>query len=153
MRTKSNRWQMFFKIGVLNNFTLFTETHLCWSLFFEKLQIKLFKKKLQHRCFPVNIWEICKSSFFNKAHHLYFWRTHGIFDLSENRLLPNMFTSWLSHVMLLFCLGCWNPALWCFIAIFQKPLLCQLQTVHQVDSLMIGERHAESNTFLCNVVH
>ena len=57
---------MFFKIGVLNNFTLFTETHLCWSLFFEKLQIKLFTEKLQHRCFPVNIEKFVRAAFLIK---------------------------------------------------------------------------------------
>ena len=29
--------QMFFKIGVLRNFALFTRKHLCWSLFLSKL--------------------------------------------------------------------------------------------------------------------
>ena len=30
---KSNRFKMFFKIGVFKNFTIFTGKHLCWSLF------------------------------------------------------------------------------------------------------------------------
>ena len=30
--------QMFFKIGVLKNFAIFTWKHLCWSLFLTKLQ-------------------------------------------------------------------------------------------------------------------
>ena len=34
---RSSCWQMFFKIGVLNNFAIFTE-HLCWSLFLIMLQ-------------------------------------------------------------------------------------------------------------------
>ena len=32
------RTQMFIKIGVLTNFTIFTRKHLCWSLFLIKLQ-------------------------------------------------------------------------------------------------------------------
>ena len=34
---KSNRLQMFYKIGVLRNFAKFTEKQLCWSLFFKKV--------------------------------------------------------------------------------------------------------------------
>ena len=144
---------MFFKIGVLNNFTLFTETHLCWSLFSEKLQIKLFTEKLQHRCFPVNIEKFVRAAFSIKHITSASEEPMAFSIYLKNRLLPNMFTSWLFQIMLLFCLGYWNLALWCFIAIFQKLPLCQLQTVHQVDSLMILERRAESNTFLYSVVH
>ena len=35
---KSSRSQMFFKIGVLKNFTIFPRKHLCWSYFLVKLQ-------------------------------------------------------------------------------------------------------------------
>ena len=35
---RSSRSQMFFKIGVLKNFAIFAEKHLCWSLFLIKLQ-------------------------------------------------------------------------------------------------------------------
>ena len=41
---------MFFKIGVLKNFAIFIGKHLYWSLKFN-----FIIKKLQHRCFPVNI--------------------------------------------------------------------------------------------------
>ena len=51
--------QIFNKKAVLKNFTIFTEKHLCWSLFLNKnagLQSWNFiKKRLQHRFFPVNI--------------------------------------------------------------------------------------------------
>ena len=57
---------MLFKIGVLNNFAIFTETHLCWSFFFKALQVKLFKKKLQHRCFPENIEKFVRAAFLIK---------------------------------------------------------------------------------------
>ena len=33
---KSSRLQLFFKIGVLKNFAIFTGKHLCWSLFLIK---------------------------------------------------------------------------------------------------------------------
>ena len=35
---RSSRSRMFFKIGVLKNFVIFTGKHLCWSLFLKKLQ-------------------------------------------------------------------------------------------------------------------
>ena len=34
----SSRSRVFYKIGVLKNFALFAEKHLCWSLFFIKFQ-------------------------------------------------------------------------------------------------------------------
>ena len=34
---RSSRSQMFLKIGVFKNFTIFTGTQLCWSLFLIKL--------------------------------------------------------------------------------------------------------------------
>ena len=44
--------------GVLKNFTRFTRKHLCQSLFFNKVAglryVTLLKKRLWHRCFPVN---------------------------------------------------------------------------------------------------
>ena len=41
---------VFYKKGVLRNFTKFTRKHLCQSPFLKKLQ----KKRLWHRCFPVD---------------------------------------------------------------------------------------------------
>ena len=35
---RSSRSAMFFKIGILKNFSNFTANHLCWSLFLIKLQ-------------------------------------------------------------------------------------------------------------------
>ena len=37
-RSRSSRSRMFFKIGVLKNFAIFTGKYLCWSLFLIKLQ-------------------------------------------------------------------------------------------------------------------
>ena len=42
--------EVFCKKNIFKNFAIFTEKHLCWSLFFN-----FIKKKLQHGCFPVNI--------------------------------------------------------------------------------------------------
>ena len=37
--SRSSCWQEFFKISALKNFAIFTEKHLCWSLFLIKLQL------------------------------------------------------------------------------------------------------------------
>ena len=52
LMTSSQR-QMFFKIGVLKVFAIFTGKRLCWNLFLINL----------HRCFPVNIVKILKIPF------------------------------------------------------------------------------------------
>ena len=58
---RSSRSQMFFKIGVLKKFAIFTGKHLCWSL----LQACNFiTKRLQHRCFPVHIAKFSGTPFF-----------------------------------------------------------------------------------------
>ena len=63
------------KISVLRNFPKFTEKYLCQSFFFNKVAglrlATLLKKRLWHRCFPVNSREISKTTFF--AEHL--WTT------------------------------------------------------------------------------
>ena len=55
---KSSPSQMFFKIGVLKNFTIFTGKHLCWSLVLIKLQVSceywvIFKDRFFFRTSPV----------------------------------------------------------------------------------------------------
>ena len=51
-QSKSSRLKMFFEIGSLKNFAIFTGKHLYLSLFLIKLKAcKFFKKRLQHRCF------------------------------------------------------------------------------------------------------
>ena len=58
----------FLKIGALKNFALFTEKHLRWSLFFNKFAslnaCNFFKKRLQHRCFAVNIAKFLRTASF-----------------------------------------------------------------------------------------
>ena len=59
---RNSRLQMFFKIGALKKFAIFTGKNLCMSLLIlmslflsTTLQLCNFiKKRLQHRCFPVN---------------------------------------------------------------------------------------------------
>ena len=50
------------KKGVLENFAKFTEKHLCQSLFFNKFAT-LLKKRLWHKCFPVDFAKFCRKPF------------------------------------------------------------------------------------------
>ena len=62
---RSSRLQMFFKLGVLKNFAIFTGIQLCWILFLKKLQACNFnKKRLQHKCLPANIANFLRAAFF-----------------------------------------------------------------------------------------
>ena len=58
---------MFFKIGVLKRFTKFTGRHLCQSLLFNKVTdlrpATLLKKRLWHKCFPVNLVKFLRTAF------------------------------------------------------------------------------------------
>ena len=62
IRCRSSHSQMFFKIGLLKSFAIFTGKHLCWCLFLIKLK-NLLKKRFRHRCFPVNIAQLLKTAF------------------------------------------------------------------------------------------
>ena len=64
---RSSRSEILFKTGVLKNYAIFTEKYLCWSLFLNKVAglrpAILLKKRLQHRCFPVNIEKFLTTAF------------------------------------------------------------------------------------------
>ena len=53
--------------NVLRNFAKFTGKQLCQSLFFKKVAVlrpaTLLKKKLSHRCFPVNFTKFLRARF------------------------------------------------------------------------------------------
>ena len=49
------------KKGILRNFAKFTEKHLCQRLFFNK--DSLLKKRLRHRCFPVDFGKFLRTPF------------------------------------------------------------------------------------------
>ena len=81
---KSNHSQMFFKIGVLKNFAIFTGKYLCQSLFLIKLQaFKFVKKRLQHRSFPVNIAKFLRT-FLYKTPVANFGYSKSIKDIPRN---------------------------------------------------------------------
>ena len=56
--------------GVLRNFVKFTGKHLCQNLFFNKVAglrpATLLKKRLWHRCFPVNFAKFLRTPFFTE---------------------------------------------------------------------------------------
>ena len=68
MTIQKQHSQMFFKIGALKNFLILTRKHLCWSLFLNKVSglrlATLTKKRLRHRCFPVNIAKFSRAVCF-----------------------------------------------------------------------------------------
>ena len=61
VRKHSNsRSQKFYKINALKNLAIFTGKHLCWRFFL----INFIKKRLQYRCFPVNIVKCLSTAFY-----------------------------------------------------------------------------------------
>ena len=62
---------MFCKKVILINFASFTGKHLCHSLFFNKVaglrSLTLLKKRLWHRCFPVNVAKFLKTPFLQNT--------------------------------------------------------------------------------------
>ena len=63
--------EVFYVKGVLRNFTKFTGKHLCQSLFFNKVAglrpATLLKKRLWHRCFPVNFVKFLRTPFLQNT--------------------------------------------------------------------------------------
>ena len=63
-------WRCSVKKDVLRNFTKFTGKHLRHSLFFNKVaslrHATLLKKRLWHRCFPMNFAKSLKTTFFTE---------------------------------------------------------------------------------------
>ena len=59
--------EVFYRKAVLKNFAKFTGTHLCQSLFFNKVAdlrtATLLQKRLWHRCFPVNFAKFLRKPF------------------------------------------------------------------------------------------
>ena len=54
--------EVFCKKDVFRNFTKFTGKHLCQSHFFNKVA-GILKKRLWHRCFPVNFAKFLRTLF------------------------------------------------------------------------------------------
>ena len=69
-KCKSSRLEIICKKGVLRNFTKFTGKYMCQSLFFNKVPglrpATLLKKRLWHRCFPVNFVKFPRTPFLTE---------------------------------------------------------------------------------------
>ena len=69
---RSNHQKCSMKKGVLRNFTKFTGKHLCQSLFFNNVAglrpATLLKKRLWHRCFPVNFAKFLRTPFLQNTY-------------------------------------------------------------------------------------
>ena len=67
MKSRSSPQMCSMKKGVPRNFTKLTVKHLCQSLFFGKFaglrSVTLLKKRLWHRCFPVNFAKFLRTPF------------------------------------------------------------------------------------------
>ena len=70
---RSSRLEVFCKKDVLKNFAKFIGKYLCQSFFFNKVvglrSATLLKKRLWHRCFPVNFAKFLRTPFF--AEHIW----------------------------------------------------------------------------------
>ena len=68
---RSSRPEVFCKKSLLKNFTKFTGKHQCQSLFFNKVAclrpVTVLKKRLWHRCFPVNFAKVLRTSFLQNT--------------------------------------------------------------------------------------
>ena len=72
-KNRSSHPEVFCKRVVLRNFAKFTRKHLCQSLFINKVagprSATLLKKRLCHRCFPVNFAKFLRTPF--RTEHLW----------------------------------------------------------------------------------
>ena len=64
---RSIRWYMFFKIGVLKTFVIFTGKHLCWGLFFNKVKYHLERFKHIHK---PKVFQV-KKKFYESVNEFY----------------------------------------------------------------------------------
>ena len=89
---------MFFKIVVVRNFTIFTGKHLCWSHLCLSLTLKacnFIKKRLQHKCFPVNIVKFLRTFLIE---HLR-WLLQKDVDIKKKKLTPLVLSlEWVYHI-------------------------------------------------------
>ena len=74
---RSSRPEVFCKKGILRNFAKITEKHLSQSFFFNKVAgirpATLLKKRLWHKCFPVNFAKFLKTHFLQNNSGDCFW--------------------------------------------------------------------------------
>ena len=78
---KSSRPEVFCRKGVLSNFAKFTGKYLCQGLLFNKVAglrpATLLKKRLWHKCFPVNFTKFLRTPFLQNTSGGCFCSTFG----------------------------------------------------------------------------
>ena len=105
-QSRSSHQRCSVRKSVLRNFAKFTGKYLCQSLFFNKIadlrSATLFKKRLWHRCFPVNFVKSLRTPFLQNTSwrlvlsttwhtpwvlqiSVFFHQTSEIFDISRNK--------------------------------------------------------------------
>ena len=80
---RSSHQRCSIKKGFLKNFTKFTGKHMYQSLYFHKVtsfrSATLLRKRLWHRCFPVNFAKFLRTPFLQSTSgRLLLWRYHGV---------------------------------------------------------------------------
>ena len=96
-RVRSSHSQMFFKKGVLKNFTIFAGNYLCWSLF-----KKVYYKETPTKVFYCEYCEIFKSTYFEE--HLRAAASGGL-RLNKRKNFLIEFVYFYSHELLNFKLN------------------------------------------------
>ena len=92
--------------GVLRNFTKFRGKHLCQSLIFNKVAglrpTTLLKKRLWHRCFPVNFVKFLRTTFLqNTSRRLLLYAEETIINMNGFLICGISFWTWIRP------LRCW----------------------------------------------
>ena len=68
---RRSRSLIFHKIGVVENFAKFAGKHLCKNLFLNKIAgfqpATTLKKRLWHRCFPMNFGKFSRTPFYRTS--------------------------------------------------------------------------------------
>ena len=73
---QKQRLEVFYKKAVLKNFAIFTKKHLCWSFLNKVADLEVYsfiKKRLQHRCFLVNIVKTLRAPIWRTSANRCFW--------------------------------------------------------------------------------
>ena len=82
--------QVFYKKALHKNFEIFTEKRLCWCLFLNKnagfQSWNSIKKRLQHRCSPVNVAKVLRTPVLNNI----FERLFESFPTWANNITSNI---------------------------------------------------------------
>ena len=127
---RSNRPEVFCKKGALRNFIKFTGKHLCQSLIFNKV---LLKMRLWHRCFPMNFVKFLRTPFLqNTSGRLLLTQSYVVFiqAILSKAILPVL-------PILLSLLSLW----WFFK--FRSPDCWKMHFWHSFLTVQIGDQKGE----------